>query len=146
VRAKARFPNAGSALFPGQFVNVRLLLRTIRDAVVVPVAALRHGTQGDFVYVVDTGARTVSVRGVERGRQAADRVEIVKGLQPGEVVVTEGADRLRDGARVVLPGADRAPAGDGAAARAGDVPAAAPTGSRRPPASGAPRAEAGASR
>ena len=112
VRAKARFPNAKGALFPAQFVNVRLKLRTVAGAVVVPVSAVRHGSDGDFVYVVDRDTRVVSLRAIERGLQTADRVQVAKGVAAGEVVITEGADRLKDGARVTLPG--DAPASGGA--------------------------------
>ncbi len=104
VRAKARFPNAKATLFPSQFVNVRVLLRTIEGAVVVPVTALRHGSDGDFVFVLNTAERTVATRPVTRGEQTVDKVVIATGLQIGETVITEGADRLKDGARVMLPG------------------------------------------
>ncbi|MTW02254.1 efflux RND transporter periplasmic adaptor subunit [Pseudoduganella ginsengisoli] len=109
VKAKARFANANNTLFPSQFVNVRLQLRTIKDAVMVPVTALRHGGNGDFVYVLKQD-RTVSQRAVTRGQATADKVQIVTGLKAGEQVITEGADRLKDGARVMLPG-DRPPQG-----------------------------------
>jgi multidrug efflux system membrane fusion protein len=103
VRAKARFANARGTLFPSQFVNVRILLDTVRNAVVVPVTALRHGPTGDFVYVLD-GDRTVSLRTVTTGQASADSVAIATGLEAGERVITEGGDRLKDGARVTLPG------------------------------------------
>ena len=103
VRAKARFDNTKLALFPSQFVNVRLNVRTIRDAVVVPVAALRHGNNGDYVFVLKED-RTVEQRPVTTGQATVDKVQIVTGLQLGERVITEGADRLREGSRVVLPG------------------------------------------
>ncbi|MEF7615497.1 MdtA/MuxA family multidrug efflux RND transporter periplasmic adaptor subunit [Aquincola sp. MAHUQ-54] len=103
VRAKARFSNAGRALFPNQFVNVRVELDTLRGVVVVPVAALRHGNNGDYVYVLNED-RTVSQRPVMRGQATTDRVQIVRGLSAGESVVTEGADRLKDGARVQVAG------------------------------------------
>jgi multidrug efflux system membrane fusion protein len=103
VRAKARFANAQHALFPSQFVNVRVLLDTLKDALVVPVTALRHGPDGDFVYVLDAD-RTVSLRPVVQGQSTPDSVQITKGLQAGERVITEGGDRLKEGARVVLPG------------------------------------------
>jgi multidrug efflux system membrane fusion protein len=103
VKAKARFPNTGKAMFPNQFVNVQLLLRTIPNAVVVPVTALRHGSNGDFVYTINAD-RTVKVRPVVRGEANVDLVQIASGLQPGERVVTEGGDRLKDGARVQLAG------------------------------------------
>lgn len=114
VRAKARFSNPQGQLFPNQFVNVQLQLRTIEGATVVPVAAVRNGANGDFVYLLRPD-RTVSVRPVKRGLATVDKVQIVQGLQPGDRVVTEGADRLRDGARVVLPGdAPRQPGAGGA--------------------------------
>ena len=103
VRAKARFANARNALFPSQFVNVRILLDTLKDAVVVPVTALRHGPNGDFVYVLNDD-RTVTQVTVVQGVSTADSVQITKGLQVGERVITEGGDRLKDGAKVSLPG------------------------------------------
>ena len=109
VRAKARFPNAQGALFPSQFVNVRLLLDTLADAVVVPTAALRHGADADFVYVLQDD-QTVRQRKVTAGQAVGDKVVVASGLEAGERVITEGADRLKDGARVVLP-QDRAASG-----------------------------------
>ena len=103
VKAKARFANAKVALFPSQFVNVRLELRTIKGAIMVPVTALRHGTNGDYVYVLKAD-RTVSLRPVTSGQATVDKVQIVTGLALGEQVITEGADRLKDGAHVILPG------------------------------------------
>nr|WP_315257369.1 MdtA/MuxA family multidrug efflux RND transporter periplasmic adaptor subunit [uncultured Duganella sp.] len=113
VKAKARFANAKSTLFPSQFVNVRLELNTIKDAIMVPVTALRHGTKGDFVYVLKED-KTVTVRQVKRGASTADKVQIAEGLKLGEQVITEGADRLKEGAKVTLPGAKPAGAGAGA--------------------------------
>lgn len=110
VRAKARFANADQALFPSQFVNLRLEVRNIKDAVMVPVTALRHGSTGDFVYVLNVAERTVALRPVTRGQATVDKVQVVTGLQAGEQVITEGADRLKDGAKVTLPG-DRPAAG-----------------------------------
>jgi len=75
------------------------LLRTITAAVVVPVTALRHGPNGDFVYVLKEG-NTVELRNVTRGEATVDVVAITTGLTRGEQVVTEGGDRLKDGARV----------------------------------------------
>jgi multidrug efflux system membrane fusion protein len=111
VRAKARFTNDGGKLFPSQFVNLRLEVDTIKNAVTVPVTALRHGAGGDFVYVLNAQAKTVALRNVKRGQANAERIQITEGLQGGETVITEGADRLKDGAKVTLPG-DR-PAGAG---------------------------------
>ena len=117
VMAKARFDNAKMTLFPMQFVNVRLEMRKIKDAVMVPVTALRHGTTGDYVYVLN-GDRTVALRTVKRGQATVDKVQIVEGVKAGEKVITEGADRLKDGAKVTLPG-DR-PGGKPVAGRRGD--------------------------
>ena len=104
VKAKARFANTDGALFPNQFVNVRLLLSTIEGAVTVPVTALRFGDKGNFVYVLNPGTRTVALRLVKAGQATVDKVVITDGLKSGESVITEGADRLKDGASVVLPG------------------------------------------
>ncbi|THC46160.1 efflux RND transporter periplasmic adaptor subunit [Massilia sp. Mn16-1_5] len=104
VRAKARFENADNKLFPSQFVNLRLEVRTIEDAVVVPVNAIRHGANGDFVYVLNPQAKTVALRTVTRGQAFGDKVQVATGLKAGEQVITEGADRLKDGAKVTLPG------------------------------------------
>lgn len=136
VKAKARFANSKLTLFPSQFVNVQLLVRTIDNAVVVPVTAVRQGNSGDYVYVLNAD-RTVSLRPVTRGQATVDRVVIATGLQAGERVITEGADRLKDGSRVTLAGdAPRAPgAGAGNRRRQG---ASAPQGS----ASAAPAAPA----
>jgi multidrug efflux system membrane fusion protein len=112
VRAKARFTNDGGKLFPSQFVNVRLEVDTIKNAVTVPVTALRHGASGDFVYVLNPQDKTVALTNVKRGQANAERVQITEGLQGGETVITEGADRLKDGAKVMLPG-DRPAGGRG---------------------------------
>jgi multidrug efflux system membrane fusion protein len=103
VKAKARFNNAQQNLFPSQFVNLRLQVQTIRDAIMVPVAAVRQGGTGTFVFVLQPD-RTVKIRPVTRGAATVDKVQITAGLQAGERVITEGADRLKDGSFVVLPG------------------------------------------
>ncbi len=148
VKAKARFANSQLTLFPSQFVNVQLLVRTIDNAVVVPVTAVRQGSSGDYVYVLNAD-RTVSLRPVTRGQATVDKVVIATGLQVGERVITEGADRLKDGSRVTLAGdAPRAPgagAGNrrrqGASAPAGSASAApgAPSGAAPSPVDGASR-------
>jgi membrane fusion protein, multidrug efflux system len=103
VRAKARFANDNEALFPNQFVNVQLQLNTVKQALVVPAAAVRHGSQGTFVYVVAED-NTAHVRQVKTGPAIDDRTSITAGLQAGERVVTEGGDRIADGSVVRLPG------------------------------------------
>ena len=119
VRAKARFQNAAGTLFPNQFVNIRLLLRTLQGAVVVPVTALRTGAAGDFVYVINED-RTVSTRQVKRGQGTVESIVVTEGLREGERVVTEGGDRLTDGASVRLASdAAGRPAGAASAPRNG---------------------------
>jgi multidrug efflux system membrane fusion protein len=135
VRAKARFNNVKLTLFPNQFVNVRVLLRTIQGGVMVPVTALRHGSNGDFVYVLNGAERTASLRPVARGQATVDKVEITSGLQVGEKVITEGADRLKDGAKVTLPG-DK-PASAGAPGKRKGKPGANPDAAATPAASAA---------
>ena len=112
VRAKARFSNANGALFPNQFVNIRLLADTLKGVVVVPTAAVLRGSQGLFVYVIGPG-RAVSVRVVKTGPASGELTAITEGLEAGERVVTDGSDRLREGQRVILAG-DCIPAGFGA--------------------------------
>ncbi|MGE5793748.1 MAG: efflux RND transporter periplasmic adaptor subunit, partial [Bacteroidota bacterium] len=99
VKLRARFANDDNALFPNQFVNVRMKLDTQRDAVVVPSSAILRGAQGFFVYVVKA-EQTVSVRAVKPGTADGQRTAIVEGLAPGEIVVIDGMDRLREGAPV----------------------------------------------
>ncbi len=123
VRAKARFANSKLNLFPSQFVNVQLQVKTIEDAVVVPVTALRLGGSGDYVYVLNAAERTVSLRPVQRGQATAEKIVITSGLKAGERVITEGADRLKDGASVVLPG-DAPGAGAGGRRRGASAPGA----------------------
>jgi multidrug efflux system membrane fusion protein len=112
VRAKARFDNADGALFPNQFVNIRLTVDTLHNVIIVPTSAVLKGPQGMFAYVVQQD-RTVAVTPVKVGPAAGDNTAILSGLQTGDVVVTDGSDRLKDGARVILPG-DCIPARSGA--------------------------------
>ena len=142
VRAKARYANDKMALFPSQFVNVRLELGNITGAVLVPVTALRHSNNGDFVYVLKAD-KTVTVRMVTRGQATTDMVEIRAGLEAGEQVITEGADRLKEGAKVTLAG-DK-PAGARGAGAGGAAGANGERRHRRQPADGAVSASAAAS-
>jgi multidrug efflux system membrane fusion protein len=102
VKGKARFDNAQTTLFPSQFVNVQMTLRTL-SAIVVPVTAVRTGPTGSYVYVINED-RTVTMRPVKRGESTVELAAITEGLEPGEKVVTEGGDRLKDGAQVLLQG------------------------------------------
>ncbi|QYE35119.1 MdtA/MuxA family multidrug efflux RND transporter periplasmic adaptor subunit [Polymorphobacter sp. PAMC 29334] len=104
VRAKARFTNTDGALFPNQFVNARLLLDTVKGAVTIPATAVRNGPQGNFVFVVGPGSKA-KLTPVTLGPTSGDNVSITSGIAAGTVVVTEGADKLKDGGAVMLPGA-----------------------------------------
>ena len=103
VKAKAEFKNDDQALFPNQFVNARLLLDTLHDVTVIPTAALQQGAAGLFVYVIKED-HTVGVRAIKTGPTEGERVQVTQGLKVGEKIVTEGADRLREGSKVLLPG------------------------------------------
>jgi multidrug efflux system membrane fusion protein len=103
VRLKALFPNKNNELFANQFVNARLLLGVKKGTTVVPTSALQRSTRGTFVYVVSPEL-TVAVRPVKVGPTEGDNVSVDEGLSPGELVVVEGADRLRDGNKVELQG------------------------------------------
>lgn len=108
LKLRAMFDNDKFELFPNQFVNARLILETLHDQIVVPAAALQNGSQGSYVYLVKPDS-TVSMRPVVTGPTAGEVVAVSKGLESGQTVVVDGADQLRDGAKVQLPGT--APAG-----------------------------------
>jgi multidrug efflux system membrane fusion protein len=101
VKLKAEFANESGVLFANQFVNVRVLVDTQRDATLIPTAAIQRGSVGTFVYVVKED-RTVSVRTVKLGVAQGETTAIAGGLNPGEVVVVDGADKLREGGKVEL--------------------------------------------
>jgi membrane fusion protein, multidrug efflux system len=106
IKMRALFDNQDGALFANQFVNIRLLREVLQDQVIIPVAAVQHGApngvNSTFVYLVGADS-TVSVRPVTLGAADGERVAVASGLKAGDVVVTEGGDRLRDGATVLLP-------------------------------------------
>jgi multidrug efflux system membrane fusion protein len=108
VRLKAIFRNEDEALFPNQFVNTTLLLGIERGSILVPAVSVQRGAQGAFVYVVNPN-QTATVRPVTVGVSHGDEASIKKGLTPGELVVVDGADKLREGSKVDLQtvGADR---------------------------------------
>jgi multidrug efflux system membrane fusion protein len=112
VKVKAQFPNDDDALFPNQFVNARLLLDVRRNATLVPGSAVRRGTQGAFVYVV-TPAQTAQARPVQVGVSEGGDTAIDHGVAPGDVVVVDGADSLRDGMPVTAKTPARAAAEQG---------------------------------
>jgi multidrug efflux system membrane fusion protein len=102
VKLRAMFDNTDNKLFPSQFVNIRLLVDTLPNQTVVPVAAIQRGAGGTFVFIVSPD-KTVSQRSVKLGVQDGDKVAILDGLRPGDTVVVDGADRLRDGSEVIIP-------------------------------------------
>jgi multidrug efflux system membrane fusion protein len=115
VKLKAEFPNDNFALFPNQFVNMRMQLDTLKGATVVPTAAIQRGSPGTFVYRVNAG-NTVSVAVVKLGPSEGESTVIESGVSPGDTLVVDGADKLKDGAKIepVARNANGAPAkGDG---------------------------------
>lgn len=112
VKLRAIFDNKDQILFPNQFVNVQLLVDTLRDTPIVPLAAVQRGAPGTFVYLVKPD-ETVTAQPVTLGPSDSQHASVTKGVTPGELVVTDGADRLRDGTKVKLgpgPPAAAAPA------------------------------------
>ncbi len=107
VKLRAEFPNDDLQLWPGQFVNVRVLIDTLRQVVVVPTAAIQRGPNGTFVYVLKEG-NTVTVRPVTLTQQDDTRAVVASGLQPGEQVVTTGFARLTEGTQVAASSAEDA--------------------------------------
>jgi multidrug efflux system membrane fusion protein len=115
VKLRAMFDNADESLFPNQFVNVKLLVDTVKDATVVPVAAVQRGQPGTYVYKVQAD-ETVKVQVIETGVTDGTNVAVTKGLAVGDQVVIDGVDRLRDGAKVRKPAPPGGKPATGAAA------------------------------
>ncbi len=101
VKLKAAFPNRELSLFPNQFVNVKLRLETIPDALTIPTAAVQRGAPGNYVYVVQADG-TVNMRVPKLGITEGDRVQVLDGLAKGDQVVIDGTDKLREGAKVEI--------------------------------------------
>jgi len=99
VKVRAQFDNGNGALFPSQFVNARLLVKTLKNAVTVSTAAIQRGAPGAYVYLVNPDS-TVSVRQISVGEIDGNTASVNSGLAPGDRVVIDGTDRLRDGLRV----------------------------------------------
>jgi multidrug efflux system membrane fusion protein len=114
VKLRAQFANDDESLFPNQFVNIKLQVDVVHDATLVPTAAIQRGAPGTFVYLVNQDD-TVSVRPVALGPNDADRTSISSGLAAGDRVVIDGADKLRDGAKISLRGPDSSAQPPGAA-------------------------------
>lgn len=109
IKLKARFANQDDTLFPNQFVNARMLVDTQQNAVVIPTAALQMGNEGNFVWVLNSDNK-VSKHRVTPGTRNDQRVVINAGLSTGDRVVTDGIDRLTEGAKVEVVAAQTAPA------------------------------------
>jgi multidrug efflux system membrane fusion protein len=116
LNMRAQFDNAKLELYPDEFVNVKLVVSTLSNQIVVPGAAVQNGPSSNFVYIVNSD-HTVSMRTVVTGPTDGNNIAIMKGLTAGETVVTDGADQLKDGAKVLLPG--EKPAGGSMAGAAG---------------------------
>lgn len=111
VRLKAQFENTDLSLWPGQFINVRLMLDTLKDAIVTPSPAVQRGPNGSFVYVLGEDGRA-HMRSVTTGRQDESQVVITSGLTAGEVVIASGFSRLSDGSKVRVMNAESIDSGD----------------------------------
>jgi multidrug efflux system membrane fusion protein len=122
VKLKANFANDKLALWPGAFVNARLLVETIKGAIVVPTAAVQRGPDGTFVYLLRPDS-TVGMKAVKVGQQDDAQAVITEGVAAGDKVVTTGFARLQDGARVTVSDPQQAaPGADAAAPAAGQRP------------------------
>jgi multidrug efflux system membrane fusion protein len=121
VKLKAQFPNPQGQLFPNQFVNVRMVIDTLKGVVLVPTAAIQRGNTGTVVYVVKEDS-TVALRQVTTGPSEGLNTAITTGLQAGERVITDGVDRIREGAKVEVtePGAGLRGGGGGGGPGKGD--------------------------
>jgi multidrug efflux system membrane fusion protein len=137
LKLRAEFANEDEILFPNQFVNIKLLVDVLHDTTIVPTSAIQRGAPGTFVYLANAD-NTVTVRPVTLGPTSGDRVAVQSGLAAGDLVVIDGADKLRNGARIAL----RDPSGGGAAG----VPAAPGAARPSPRAQGGEGREGGASR
>jgi membrane fusion protein, multidrug efflux system len=124
VKLRATFPNKDEKLFPNQFVNARLLVRTLDHATIAPVAAIQHGAPGTFVFLIKPDS-SIAVQKVQTGVTNGDRIQIVSGIKDGDTVVVDGADRLREGSKVrIVPdqGDTAANVNDGPGAPPGQQP------------------------
>jgi membrane fusion protein, multidrug efflux system len=124
VKLRAEFDNTGGKLFPNQFVNARLLIKTLHGVVTVPTSAVQRGAPGTYVYIINAD-HTVSVRPIKIGPTDGEMAAVGSGLAAGDRVVIDGADRLRDEARVVIPSSGDQ-SGHGARTKEGPQPAQSP--------------------
>jgi membrane fusion protein, multidrug efflux system len=138
LKLRALFANPDEALYPNEFVNIRLLVDTMKDVVRVPVPAVQRGAPGTYVYVINAND-TVSVRPIKVGPTDNGFEAVTSGLQPGEKVVTDGTDRLSDGVKVTIP----PPAQAQTQGQAGAQPGQAATGQNPQPSQAQPASGAG---
>jgi len=138
---RANFANADELLYPNQFVNVQLTVDVLKDAIIIPSSAIQRGAPGTFVYLVKADD-TVTVQKVVLGPSQGESQAISSGLAVGDLVVTDGADKLKNGAKVSLPtAAPKTPAPTGEqtpSAPAPDQTSPAPVGNAQPPADSGP--------
>ena len=107
VKLRSEFKNADYSLFPNQFVNARLLVDILRNVVVIPVSGVQQGSGGPYAYVVND-QHVVSVHRLKLGPSDGEQVAVTEGIAPGEHVVTDGVDRLREGVTVEISGHGKA--------------------------------------
>ena len=119
VKMRALFDNSSNVLYPQQFVNVQLLVKVIKDAIVVPKTAVQYGTQGAFVYALGED-NSVSIKVVKTGVQDGELIALTDGATLGDRVVTDGADQLKSGVKVSIRGDGAGPAGAGTAVAGAD--------------------------
>ena len=123
LKLRAIFDNPDHLLYPNQFVNARLLVNTLKQTVRVPVSAVQTGAPGTFAYLINAN-NTVSVKTISVGPVDGQFQAVTSGLEPGDRVVTDGTDRLRDGAQVTLPAAKNGQQASGQKGGTGETPAA----------------------
>jgi multidrug efflux system membrane fusion protein len=120
AKIRAQFDSFDDTLFPNQFVNVQLRIKSLHGIVTAPLTAIQRGGLGTYVYLIGSD-NTVSERKVELGPQDESRVAITSGLAPGDRVVIDGADRLRDRAKVFIAASDVVPVGQLASGNPGEA-------------------------
>jgi membrane fusion protein, multidrug efflux system len=132
VKLRAEFTNEDDSLFPNQFVNVQLLVDVQHDVTIIPTSAVQRGAPGTFVYLINPDS-AVAVKPVTLGVGSGERIAVISGLSPGDRVVIDGADKLRNGAKVTVRESAAAPAA-AAASPAGAPASVAPASGEAPPA------------
>ncbi|MFC6789401.1 MdtA/MuxA family multidrug efflux RND transporter periplasmic adaptor subunit [Methylobacterium komagatae] len=138
VKLRALFDNGDEELFPNQFVNARLTVETLHDATLVPNGGILQGSPGAYVYLMD-GDDKVVVRPIKTGETDGTRTVVLSGLKPGDRVVTDGTDRLKDGAKVRVTEGAQAATGQDKATQAAGPQAPAADAAKETPSEGAPQ-------